>query len=494
MVIELQTNFVSRLFSSLSTNSKMNAFCIRDTFYTYHQLSERVCIIRNALATIDEQYIGLVSNDDLNTYASILAIWMEGKCYVPLHPMQPLVRCLDIVEQVGIHTILDSSETTRYTHQNTIATARLKGTTGSLLSKPAAYDVNHDAYVLFTSGSTGRPKGVPITFGCLEAFIEAFVGLGIHLTTEDHCLQMFDLTFDLSLGSYLPPLLAGACVYTAGLGGLKWQEAFRLLDEYQLTMTLMVPSVVHYLRPYMDEIDAPQLRYSLFCGEALMIEDAKAWLDAVPQARVLNVYGPTENTIYCTAYEIQNDICGHNGIVSIGKDMLHTRSMIVNENLQPIDSGQEGELCLSGQQLTKGYWQNEERNKAAFFMYGNERWYLTGDLCRYADDGNIIYLGRKDSQVKIQGYRIELSEIEEVARRFYNHEIAAVAVAVGEAPNKKLVLAVEKEDDGNENQLLEFLKKFLPSYMIPAKVVYLPQFPQNANNKTDRKRIGEIVE
>jgi len=304
---------------------------------------------------------------------------------------------------------------------------------------------------------------------------------------------MFDLTFDLSLGSYLPPLLAGACVYTAGLGGLKWQEAFRLLDEYQLTMTLMVPSVVHYLRPYMDEIDAPQLRYSLFCGEALMIEDAKAWLDAVPQARVLNVYGPTENTIYCTAYEIQNDICGHNGIVSIGKDMLHTRSMIVNENLQPIDSGQEGELCLSGQQLTKGYWQNEERNKAAFFMYGNERWYLTGDLCRYADDGNIIYLGRKDSQVKIQGYRIELSEIEEVARRFYNHEIAAVAVAVGEAPNKKLVLAVEKEDDGNENQLLEFLKKFLPSYMIPAKVVYLPQFPQNANNKTDRKRIGEIV-
>ena len=106
---------------------------------------------------------------------------------------------------------------------------------------------NDLAYILFTSGSTGRPKGVSITFGNINAFIEGFEALGLQLNEDDRCLQMFDLTFDLSVGSYLPPLLYGSCTYTVKPGRVKWQEAFRLIDEYKITSALMVPSVIHYL-------------------------------------------------------------------------------------------------------------------------------------------------------------------------------------------------------------------------------------------------------
>lgn len=485
-------NVIQRLCEAFHAYSAANAFCIQDKYYTYKQLAERVNAIRARIKDVGGDYFGLVANDDLDTYASILAIWMEGKCYVPLHPLQPIARCLDIISQVGLHTVLDSSETTRYQNINVIATAKLKSEATPQAPKP--FQPEHDAYLLFTSGSTGRPKGVPISFGCVAAFLEGFEALGYELSSEDRCLQMFDLTFDLSVGSYLPPLLVGACVYTAQLGSIKWQEAFRLLDTYDLTMTLMVPSVIHYLRPYLDEIEAPSLRYSLFCGEALNSDDAEAWMHTVPHAEVWNVYGPTENTIYCTAYRLSTPICQHNGIVCIGKNMKCSHTMIVNENHDCVAPGETGELCLAGAQLTRGYWHNEEKNRETFFTKDGTRWYLTGDLCQLTADGNIIYIGRKDSQVKIQGFRIELCEIDSVARKFYDNQCAAVAVAIGEPGVQHLELAIEKADDGSGHQLLEYLKKYLPAYMIPEKIAFLKVFPQNANNKIDRRKIKEMLQ
>ena len=485
-------NFVQRLCEAFQAHGADHAFCIQDKHYTYEQLAWRVNAIRDRIQDINEDYLGIVANDDLDTYASILALWMEGKCYVPLHPLQPVARCLDIIGQVGLHTVLDSSAASRYKDVQVIETRQL--TSVATLRSPKDFRPEHDAYLLFTSGSTGRPKGVPVSFGCVAAFLEGFEALGYKLSSEDRCLQMFDLTFDLSVGSYLPPLLSGACVYTTRIGSIKWQETFRLLDSYDLTMTLMVPSVIHYLRPYLDEIEAPSLRYSLFCGEALNSDDAEAWMRIAPKAEAWNVYGPTENTIYCTAYKLSAPICHHNGIVCIGKDMKCSRTMIIDEHHDTVAQGETGELCLAGTQLTHGYWQNEEKNRETFFTKDGTRWYLTGDLCQLTKDGNIFYIGRKDSQVKIQGYRIELSEIESVARKFFNNQCAAVAVAIGEQGTQHLVLAMEREDDGSENQLLNYLKKYLPAYMIPGKIVFMKVFPQNANNKIDKRKIKETLQ
>lgn len=493
-ILPLYSNdFVGRLQTALSIYGHRPAFCIQDTFYDYQQLAGKVNAVRQRLATVTDRYIGLVVQNDLTTYASILAIWMEGKCYVPLHPLQPLARCMDIISQVGIHTILDSSPSSRYPDEMVILTHDLP-VFSSAMRPAVTFDAHREAYILFTSGSTGRPKGVPITFGCVASFIEALGSLGIHLTSDDHCLQMFDLTFDLSVGSFLPPLLAGACVYTVGLGGIKWQEVFRLLDSYELTATLMVPSVIHYLRPYMDEIEAPRLRYSLFCGEALMADDVVQWRAVVPQARIWNVYGPTENTIYCTSYELEGEILQHNGIVSIGSAMQHTQILIVDDQHRPVAPGETGELCLAGSQLTPGYWKNPEKNREAFFMKDGTRWYLTGDLCRQNSDGQILYVGRKDSQVKIQGYRIELSEIEGSARELYHNQVATVALSIGSHGDEQLVLAIEDGDASQEKAITQYLKDYLPDYMIPNKVVFMKTFPQNANNKIDRRKIKALIE
>ncbi len=272
------------------------------------------------------------------------------------------------------------------------------------------------------------------------------------------------------------------------------EESFRLLDEYKLTATFMVPSVIHYLRPYLDEIEAPQLRYSLFAGEALTADDTLPWQQTVPQAEIWNVYGPTEDTIYCTAYRLPNrQVKQHNNIISIGKTVKHAQSIIVDEARKPVGEGVVGELCLTGEQLTPGYWQNGEKNQAAFFDLGGRRWYLTGDLCMADADGDIMYIGRKDSQVKIQGYRVELSEIEQVARRFYARKTAVVAVVAGSTGQESIHLAVEGPDDGSRDGLEAHLRTYLPAYMIPSKIVFMPSFPQNMSNKIDRKRIKELI-
>lgn len=257
---------------SLSELKENNAFFIENEFYTYSDLAIAISKIRKAVKTIPEKQIALVANNDLETYASIWALWLEGKCYVPLHPEHPFERCLDIISQVNIGYVLDSSETTRYDDFHVIRTRLLKFD-GLELNYSENISDEELAYILFTSGSTGKPKGVPICRRNVAGFIDAFNHLDIRLDEHDRCLQMFDLTFDLSVQSYIVPILAGACVYTISPLRIKYEAVFELLDEQNLTFALMVPSVIHYLRPYMQEIKAPTMRYSLFCGEALSLDD-----------------------------------------------------------------------------------------------------------------------------------------------------------------------------------------------------------------------------
>uniref|UniRef100_A0AB33J1T4 Amino acid adenylation domain-containing protein n=1 Tax=Prevotella sp. GTC17259 TaxID=3236795 RepID=A0AB33J1T4_9BACT len=486
---------IAQLFQALQTQQERPAFCIEHTYYSYRQLAETTAAIRRELRHRTEKNVGLVANDDLQTYASILALWMEGKCYIPLHPGQPLERCLDIIGQMDMTLVLDSSTETRYQHVDVIMTARLDCTDGTM-EQPATYADNELAYILFTSGSTGRPKGVPLTRGNLQAFVDAFFAMGITLTAEDKGMQMFDLTFDLSVMSYLLPLLVGGCVYTVSYKHVKYMAAFELLDTYPITFFMMVPSVIHYLRPYVDELNLPHLRYALFAGEALMDDDLAAWAACVPNARIMNTYGPTEDTIICTYYDYhpgQNNKTV-NGIVSIGRAMQGVDTFIADETGHPVAVGEKGELCLAGAQLTPGYWRNEEKNREAFFMKDSKRYYRTGDICTMDEDGDIMYYGRKDSQIKIQGFRIELSEIECVARDYFDNSTAVVALPMGDERGiNRIELVVESADATSATELMARLKKKLPSYMVPAKIHHRSKFPLNANNKIDRKKLKEEI-
>lgn len=204
------------LFHSLEIFKSNTAFVINNEKYSYTDLILRISNIRTEVAKFKDDNIALVANDDLETYAAIIALWAEGKCYVPLHPTQPLERCREILNQVGTNIVLDSSLKTRYNVENVIHLKSISLEKCCLELKKEISDSKF-AYLLFTSGSTGKPKGVPVSRGNVASFVNAFYKQKYKLGNKDRCLQMFDLTFDLSVQSYLMPLLAGATIFTVRL-------------------------------------------------------------------------------------------------------------------------------------------------------------------------------------------------------------------------------------------------------------------------------------
>ncbi len=474
-----------------------NAFCINGIFYKYSELGKVVSGIRKSLqinVSDSEKIVGLVANDDLHTYASIIALWFEGKAYVPINPDIPKDRNIQIIEQSHVRTIIDSSDEPLFTECFLIRSATLPAT--EVTESPKAINESEIAYLLFTSGTTGKPKGVPVTRSNLTGFVSAFWDLKIKIDKSDKILQMFELTFDLSVMSYLIPLLKGACVYTIPKKKIKYSYIYELMVDQELTVALLVPSILQYLRPYFEEIDLPKMKYSLFCGEALTSDITAEWSLCIPNAEIINVYGPTEDTIFCTSYSY-NYLANksHNGIISIGKAMQGTDTIIVNDNNELVKPGSIGELCLGGIQLTPGYWNNEAKNKESFFSLNykgkDERFYKTGDNCIADAEGDILYIGRKDFQVKVQGFRVELCEIEFHARLFLG-KINVVAIAINDAiGNTEIGIAIESEEC-DYGPLMDYMKTKLPSYMIPKRLVFIKPFPLNANGKTDRKKIEQF--
>lgn len=475
-----------------SKNAERNAFFIDEQEYSYEFLRKRIATLFGIVKDMSGETVAIITHDHIDTYAAIWACWLCGKNYVPLNPNSPADLNNRIKSQVELAGIMDSTETTNWPDASEQHTDKLLENASVVVP-----DDNSTAYILFTSGSTGVPKGVPITFGNVAAFVDAFYQMGYTVSENDRVLQMFELTFDLSVMSYLIPQLHGACVYTIPQGRIKFSYIFELLDEHHLTIALMVPSMLNFLRPYFDEIDCPKLRYSLFCGEALQLDILDEWATRVPNARIDNVYGPTENTIFCTYYTYKRDGINphHNGILTIGKSMANSDCTVMNEADVPAATDEIGELCLSGGQLTPGYLNNPVLNESAFFSYNNgeqtTRYYRSGDLCRLAPDGNLMYAGRKDTQVKIQGFRVELSEVEFQAKKALSEKTNTVAFAQENNQGIHEIFLVIECVTLDENSLKESLKNSLPAYMLPKSIFTLEEFPLNVNGKIDRKNIKQ---
>lgn len=488
-------NILTPICDSIERFPTRNAFCIDEEEYTYEQFGKCISKVRIALqkCSYKNSNVGLVINDDLETYASIIALWLEGNGYVPLHPNWPLERCLDICEQVELDLILDSSSESRYEDIQVLHTQELINRTISLEPK---YGVSDEelAYILFTSGSTGKPKGVQLSRKNLASFIEAFFDI-YPMDENDRCLQCFDLTFDLSIISYLAPLSRGACVYTIPPSQIKYTYIGSLIEGEQLTFALMAPSTIKYLQPYFDEIDCSSLKYSLFCGEALHEDVTKAWSQCASNANIDNVYGPTEDTIFCSTYRFnrESNNKSYNGVLSIGKPMKNCRMIVFDELYNECAVGVMGELCLSGPQLTKGYHKNEEKNREAFFEKDGIRWYRSGDLCYKDEDGDIMYLGRLDHQAKIQGFRVEMGEIEYHAREFLGGKNVVCLAFDNKESLTEIAMFMESEEF-NPDEMIAYMRTKMPSYMIPTRLYYVPIFPLNSNDKVDKVKLKAMIE
>lgn len=492
-------NILLPILNNIQIFSERNAFCINDVEYTYKDLGRHISKVRLSLREIsdEEKYIGIVANDDIETYASILAIWIEGKAYVPLHPKQPFERNIEIINQMSIKTILDSTRSaSSYVDFNTIQTSCLEFTY-EFFDIKNNIDDNRSSYVLFTSGSTGKPKGVVINRKNIGAFVASFWETGIVITEEDKCLQTFDLTFDVSVQAFLIPLIKGACVYTVPHNQIKYSYVYGLLEDHNLTFAVMAPSMIRYLKPYFCEINLQKLKYCIVTAEASPLSLLLEWKKCIKNAEIYNFYGPTEATIYCTYYKLNGEKSKTlNGMLSIGIPLNNVECLIVDNKLQPVPLGTKGELCVSGKQVTDGYWNNEARNETSFFIKNDKRFYKTGDLC-YLEDNQIMLYGRLDSQVKIQGYRIELGEIEFHISSFLNGINVVVLGVNNSLDNTELVAFIETEANDSlllEKNILKYLKTKLPSYMLPLRYVHMSAFPLNANGKIDKVKLKQKIE
>jgi non-ribosomal peptide synthetase component F len=274
------------------------------------------------------------------------------------------------------------------------------------------------------------------------------------------------------------------------------------INDSKLTIWFSVPStgaLMNKLR-MLTPNKYPKLRYSLFCGEALPIEITEKWQKAAPNSVLENLYGPTELTIACTLYRwdsARSPAECEMGVVPIGDPYPAMEVLVADESLNEVPPGETGELLMTGPQLSLGYWKDPEKTAAAFVTPPEKStiYYRTGDRVRRPLPGKpMTYLGRVDFQIKIQGYRVELGEIEAIAREAAGVD---VAIAVGwplSASGADGVVVFLGADKADIDAVTAVMKERLPAYMVPSQIRTIPAFPLNSNGKVDRKALTKMLE
>ncbi|MCB9656319.1 MAG: amino acid adenylation domain-containing protein [Polyangiales bacterium] len=472
-------------------------------------------------------------------FAGILGALLHGSGYVPLNPMFPVPRSRAMLERSGCCAlVVDATASSKLVElvadfpraltivlpdeadvsalqaalpeHTVLGAVDLRPANEHVLGEASPDDI---AYLLFTSGSTGQPKGVMVAQRNVTAFVDVMVER-YGVSEQDRFSQTFDLTFDLSVFDMFCAWERGACVCVP----TAQQKLFpsKYLKQHALTVWFSVPSTgVLMSRLRMLKPDSyPSLRYTLFCGEALPTEVVTQFAAAAPASVVENLYGPTELTIACTLYRWRGDASlpeSEHGVVPIGEPYPGMRAIVVDEQLRAVPRGEAGELLLTGPQVTPGYWQDPERTAQAFVVPPDEHetFYRTGDRVRWPAGGPLLYLGRVDNQVKIQGYRVELGEIEAVLREVAGAEVA-IALGwplstsgadgvVGFVPTPselvgKTDAASQAARDALGGAHVAGARERLPSYMQPSRVLLIDEFPLNANGKVDRKALRALLD
>jgi non-ribosomal peptide synthetase component F len=320
---------------------------------------------------------------------------------------------------------------------------------------------------------------VPISYSNLQHFYEGFLGLGYSLNSSDRFLQMFELTFDLSVSSFLIPLFLGASFHTIKKSIIKPLALYDVLESQNITFALMVPSAVELLSPYAEDIELPKLKYTQFCGEAFKMSQLNTWSNCCPNTQIDNVYGPTEATIYCTrytAYPLSHPPKQKNGIVCIGTALKHVELKL----------GDNNELQLGGKQTTSGYLKATPEQQSRF----ENGFYLSGDTAEF-DGTDYFCLGRMDDQVKVQGYRVELSELEFAANQISPNTLFKAVAFKSDQSTTLHLFYTEGATEFIPESVLTKLKMLLPWYMVPHQVHKIDAFPLNANGKIDKAQLIE---
>ncbi|HTN92143.1 MAG TPA: amino acid adenylation domain-containing protein [Sorangium sp.] len=470
---------------------------------TYGQLDRRSSALGRALRARGARpntLVAVACEKGVAQALGTLGILKSGAAYVPVDPTWPRERIWGILEQGAARIVLTQArfaEPARWPAGTIVVPLDAPGGPSEDESPLEAVQRADDlAYVIFTSGSTGKPKGVAIDhLGAVNTIADVNARLGVN--ASDRVLSLSSLAFDLSVYDLFGLWAAGGAVVLPEPARLRdpghWEE---LMSRHGVTLWNTVPALMQMLvehRARRSGAPAP-LRAALLSGDWIPVTLPDRIRETFPGASVLSLGGATEASIWSIAYPITHVEPSWKSI-PYGKPLANQRFHVLDRAMEPCPDGVSGRLYIGGTGLARGYWRDEERTRERFVTHPEtgERLYWTGDLGRWLPDGNIEFLGREDFQVKVQGHRIELEEIE--AALLQHPGVASAAVSVGStASGGKRLIAHVVPAPGRALEtpaLRAFIATKLPDYMVPSAFVELPRLPLTSNGKVDRSALRD---
>ena len=449
-------------------------------------IARRLC----ELGAAPDRIVALAIERSPAMIATLLAIGKAGAAFLPLDPDAPLARLEGILADAGAGALVVQPELAgRFAalpvQQVIVGEPELAADQMEL--PPPSLDSL--AYVLYTSGSTGRPKGVMVSHRALAVRLAGISRL-FAVTPADCSGQVTQLPFDPSLIEILVPLINGACIALPPPGRLAPQAIGPFAVAHGVTMMALVPSTLRGLLDSLPDGQPCPLRIAC-CGGEILSPELVGRLQSRIGTRLFNVYGPTEAVIFASAWDCAQAL--PSGALPVGQAIEGARVLVLDERGRPLPFGVIGEICLGGEGLADAYLNQPAATDAAFiadpFITGG-RLYRTGDLGWLADDGVLHFVGRRDRQVKLRGYRVELGEIESTLLTLEGVRQAAVKLADTPAgPRLRAWVAGSSSADRLRSQLAGRL----PDYMLPAAIACLPELPLGATGKIAYDLLPEMT-
>lgn len=429
-----------------------------------------------------------------------------GAFYMNMDVRAPRNRSMGVLENVRPAVVLVDDETEALIAGWGLPPERVlhwrRALAGATAPSPAALAAartqvidTDPACLINTSGSTGTPKSCVVTHRGLVDYGDWFEAT-FPFEADDVVGSLSPLYFDGYFTGLLMALLKGATFkIVPAEHGLFPVKLVDFLEHEAVSFIFWVPSSLVQIAAYrlLDARALPRLRFVGFAGEVMPPRTVNYLRSRVPHARFVNFYGPIEISVICTWYEVTREF-GEEEPLPIGLACRNTGVLVLTDDDRPVAPGEQGELCVRGSCLSPGYWNDPEKTARAFVQnplqpHFRDPIYRTGDLVSLDANGVIQYVGRKDFQIKHQGYRIDLAEIEHVAGRL---EEVKHCCAVYDREKKRIVLFIEGPA-GDLGALRRRLSEWLPKYMLPAAVRWVEQLPRNPNGKVDRVRLAQAA-
>ena len=501
--LEYPSGGIAELFEQqVAINPGRTALIFGGASLTYQELNEQADRLARSLRGLNlggEELVGICVERSPQMIIGLLGILKAGGAYLPLDPTYPRERLTFMVEDSQVRVLLTQRsllETLPPTAAQVLcvddlladgrADERQENTSNPTDNKPSS---DRLAYVIYTSGSTGRPKGVMVNQGSVINLLTS-AARTTSIGPRDNLLAVTTLSFDIAgLEIFMPLITGGQLTLASREQAGDGSQLAGLMTASRATVMQATPATWRLLIEAGWQGDK---NLTIFCGgEALKRELADELLSR--SKAVWNFYGPTETTIWSTAWQVVPA-----EPVAIGRPLGNTQLYILDSKLCPVPAGTSGELLIGGAGLARGYLHRGELTAEKFIPNpfspdSTQRLYKTGDLARYLPDGTVECLGRLDHQVKIRGFRIEPGEVESVLRQHKGIADAVVTARDDSLGEKRLVgYVISKNGPPSTTELREFARTKLPVYMVPAQFVVLKEFPLTPNGKIDVRRLPAV--